>query len=120
MRVITEERLLNTLFAEIQSVALANGTCHYEGYKTWCISGEEVEQAIKNIFAQNDLFKPTVNIMQCKDCRYWIDEDGTKMLTDGTLAARCNVHNLCIDGRHYGWCPIENDFCSYGERKKDE
>ena len=59
-----------------------------------------------------------VSIVRCRECKYWGDEDGKAQRADGVLFARCNVHNYLIDGRHTGWCPTENDFCSYGERKE--
>ena len=55
--------------------------------------------------------------VRCRECKYWSDEDGELQRSDGVLFARCKVHNYLIDGRHTGWCPTENDFCSYGERK---
>ena len=58
-----------------------------------------------------------VEVLRCRDCKYWGDEDGKLQDSDGALCARCTVHNYLIDGRHTGWCPTENDFCSYGERK---
>ena len=58
-----------------------------------------------------------VEIMRCRDCKYWGDEDGKLKNSDGDLFARCKIHNYLIDGRHTGWCPTENDFCSCGERK---
>ena len=58
-----------------------------------------------------------VPVVRCRDCKYWGDEDGKLQDSDGALCARCTVHNYLIDGRHTGWCPTENDFCSYGERK---
>lgn len=58
-----------------------------------------------------------VEVLRCRDCKYWGDEDGKLQDSDGVLFARCKVHNYLIDGRHTGWCPTENDFCSYGERK---
>ena len=64
---------------------------------------------------------PTVDavpVVRCRDCKYWGDEDGKLQDSDGALCARCTVHNYLIDGRHTGWCPTENDFCSYGERKE--
>ena len=63
---------------------------------------------------------PTINaveVVRCKDCKYWGDEDGKLHRSDGVLFARCKVYNYFLDGRHTGWCPTENDFCSYGERK---
>ena len=63
---------------------------------------------------------PTVDavpVVRCRECKHWGDEDGKSQREDGVLFARCNVHNYLIDGRHTGWCPTENDFCSYGERR---
>ena len=59
-----------------------------------------------------------VPVVRCRDCKHWGDEDGKLQCSDGALFARCKVHNYLIDGRHTGWCPTENDFCSYGERKE--
>ena len=56
-------------------------------------------------------------VLRCRDCKYWGDEAGKLQHSDGVLFARCKVHNYLIDGRHTGWCPTENDFCSYGDRK---
>lgn len=64
--------------------------------------------------------RPTVDaveVVRCRECKYWGDEDGKLQDSDGVLFARCKVHNYLIDGRHTGWCPTENDFCSYGEPK---
>ena len=59
-----------------------------------------------------------VNVVRCLECKYWGDEDGKLQRSDGVLFARCKIHNYLLDGRHTGWCPTENDFCSYGERKE--
>ena len=59
-----------------------------------------------------------VEVVRCRECKYWGDEDGKLQDSDGALCARCTVHNYLIDGRHTGWCTTENDFCSYGERKE--
>ena len=61
-----------------------------------------------------------VEVVRCRDCEYWGDESGKLQRSDGVLFARCKVHNYLIDGRHTGWCPTENDFCSYGERKEGD
>ena len=58
-----------------------------------------------------------VEVVRCRECKYWGDEAGKLQHSDGVLFARCKVHNYLIDGGHTGWCPTENDFCSYGERK---
>ena len=65
---------------------------------------------------------PTIDavevVVRCRECKYWCDEDGKLQDSDGVLFARCKIHNYLLDGRHTGWCPKENDFCSYGERKE--
>ena len=58
-----------------------------------------------------------VEVVRCRECKYWGDEDGKLQRSDGLLFARCIIHNYLLDGRHTGWCPTENNFCSYGERK---
>ena len=58
-----------------------------------------------------------VPVVRCWECKYWGDEDGEFPRSDGVLFARCKAHNYLIDGRHTGWCPTENDFCSYGEKR---
>lgn len=59
-----------------------------------------------------------VPVVRCRECKHWGDEDGKLQRSDGVLFARCKIHNYLIDGRHTGWCPTDNDFCSYGERKE--
>ena len=59
-----------------------------------------------------------VEVVRCRECKYWGDEDGKLQRSDGLLFARCIMHNYLLDGRHTGWCPTENNFCSYGERKE--
>ena len=58
-----------------------------------------------------------MEVVRCRECKYWGDEDGKLQDSDEVLFARCKIHNYLLDGRHTGWCPTENDFCSYGERK---
>lgn len=67
MRVITEKKLLNSLFAEIQSIAVENKKTHWGEYRNWCVNGEDIEQAIKNIFADDNIFKPTIDIGENND-----------------------------------------------------
>ena len=74
---------------------------------------EDAIQCVKAIPAAD-----VVEVVRCRECKYWGDEDGKLQDSDGVLFARCKVHNYLIDGRHTGWCPTENDFCSYGERKE--
>ena len=75
---------------------------------------------IKQDFADMISNVPTVDaveVVRCRDCKHWGDEDGILQDSDGEMFARCKAHNYLIDGRHTGWCPSENDFCSCGERK---
>ena len=74
---------------------------------------EEAIQCVKAIPAAD-----VVEVVRCRECKYWGDEAGELQRSDGVLFARCKVHNYLLDGRHTGWCPTENDFCSYGERKE--
>ena len=74
---------------------------------------EDAIQCVKAIPAAD-----VVEVVRCRECKYWGDEDGKLQRSDGVLFARCKVHNYLLDGRHTGWCPTENDFCSYGERKE--
>ena len=106
MRVITEKSLQNSLFAEIQKIELKKGSCHYGEYKQWCISGEDVENAIRNIFAENDVFKPTKDLIHCNECKLRHTDD-------------CAMYYKCDKcGGQWSW-ENNNDFCSYGERIGD-
>ena len=73
----------------------------------------EMENAINSIPAAD-----VVEVVRCRECKYWGDEAGELQRSDGVLFARCKVHNYLLDGRHTGWCPTENNFCSYGEREE--
>ncbi len=57
-----------------------------------------------------------VEVVRCKDCRYWGDADGISTNVDGVRFARCRAHNHYVAGMHIGWCPADDDFCSYGAR----
>ena len=102
MRLIDGDSLMKTVFNDL---FLVDGEVKSVGF----ILAETVDKA------------PTIDAVpavRCRECKYWGDEDGKSQREDGVLFARCNVHNYLIDGRHTGWCPTENDFCSYGERKE--
>ena len=79
------------------------------------IMEDDFKKAIKKM--PKGIIADVEPVMRCRECKYWGDEDGKLQDSDGFLFARCKVHNYLIDGRHTGWCPTENDFCSYGERK---
>lgn len=64
---------------------------------------------------------PTVDavpVVRCRDCRFWGDASGINQLYGGKRFARCRNHNYCIAGVNIGWCPTEDDYCSYGEREE--
>lgn len=62
MRVIAETKLILALFAELQSMAVDRKCAHVGNYKNWCLFGEDVEQAIRNIFADDSIFRSTVDL----------------------------------------------------------
>lgn len=91
------------------------------------IEREEALSAIKQAFEKGE--RPSlyikcipaadvVEVVRCRECKYWGDEAGKLQRSDGLLFARCIMHNYLLDGRHTGWCPTENNFCSYGEREE--
>ena len=48
---------------------------------------------------------PTVDavpVVRCRECRYWGYASGVRQRQDGL---------------RFAWCPAEDDFCSYGERR---
>ena len=114
MRLITSENIVNTLFAKIQSNAIANGGCHWDGYKNWCIRGTEIEQALGDIFAEDDLFKPTIDIVQCKDCKYYRESQHPER-KGIKFCYRLKDSN----GEHIGYNCADDDFCSHGEKKEE-
>ena len=88
----------------------------------WLENGENEYVYDTNAVLDSIDSQPTVDavpVVRCRECKYWGDEDGKLQRSDGVLFARCKVHNYLLDGRHTGWCPTDNDFCSYGERKGD-
>ena len=87
----------------------------------WLENGENEYVYDTNAVLDSIDSQPTVDavpVVRCRECKYWGDEDGKLQRSDGVLFARCKVHNYLLDGRHTGWCPTENNFCSYGERKE--
>ena len=85
-----------------------------EGYEEAMLCVMSYLHCEKERLADN---RRAVEMVRCRECKYWGDADGKLQHSDGVLFARCKVHNYLIDGRHTGWCPTENDFCSYGKRK---
>ena len=86
----------------------------------WLENGENEYVYDTNAVLDSIDSQPTVDaveVIRCWECKYWGDEAGKLQHSDGVLFARCKAHNYLIDGRHTGWCPTENDFCSYGDWK---
>ena len=46
---------------------------------------------------------PSIDIVRCKDCKYWVSDGGASM--------KCDIHKDPTVPDHY---------CSYGEEDKDE
>ena len=105
-KVTNGKRLIDADKLLTNAVTISNS----EGQATW--------SAVSTIDILAAPIVDVVEIVRCRDCKYWGDEDGKFPRSDGELFARCKAHNYLIDGRHTGWCPTENDFCSYGERKE--
>ena len=91
-----------------------------EIYKKWIpqLLSKEDEGDRRGVETCIAVLEDMHTVVRCRECEYWGDEDGKLQSSDGALFARCKVHNYLLDGRHTGWCPTENDFCSYGERKE--
>src|SRR5574344_1416626 len=72
--------------------------CHgYSGSKKAIY--REAILAVKSILHSAKLID-AVEVVRCRDCKYWGDEAGKLQCSDGALLARCKVHNYLIDGRH--------------------
>ena len=87
----------------------------FEG-RTFVIDKAHIHNAKEEQFVEGTALLPEP-VMLCRECRWWGDEDGYIKNAEGVLCGRCQVHNYVIDDRHTGWCPTENDFCSYGKRR---
>ena len=105
-KVTNRKRLIDADKLLTNAITISNS----EGQATW--------SAVSTIDSLAAPIVDVVEIVRCRDCKYWGDEDVKFPRSDGALFARCKAHNYLIDGRHTGWCPTENDFCSYGERKE--
>ena len=46
---------------------------------------------------------PSIEIVRCKDCKYWVSDGGALMI--------CDIHKDPT---------VPNHYCSYGEEDKDE
>lgn len=108
MRLIDGDALIEKFNEKVDMAECLIDARTAERFATFCALADAVEEM------------PTVDaveVVRCRECKYWGDEEGKLQRSDGALFARCKVHNYLLDGRHTGWCPTENDFCSYGERK---
>ena len=106
-RLIDADALMNVIRQHEYRLATKQGSIDYGMFTLGIQQAVDEQQTID-----------AVPVVRCRDCKYWGDEDGKLQRSDGVLFARCKVHNYLIDGRHTGWCPTENDFCSYGKRKE--
>ena len=68
---------------------------HYENRDDWTTP-------IANVLAVID-DAPSIDIVRCKDCKYWVSDGGALM--------KCDIHKDPTVPDHY---------CSYGEEDKDE
>lgn len=85
------------------------------------IDTEKIAEIVaERMKAENPNLVEVVEVVRCKDCRFWGDDGGFAKRADGLLFGRCRLHNRLIDGVHTGWCPTENDFCSCGERRNSD
>lgn len=63
MRVITAKNLLLELPYRLQANRGNNGKLYHQGaFEQWCISGEELKQAIIDIFADENIFRATIDV----------------------------------------------------------
>ena len=58
---------------------------------------EDAIQCVKAIPAAD-----VVEVVRCRECKYWGDEDGKLQRSDGLLFARCIIHNYLLDGNILG------------------
>ena len=111
MRLIDDNKLIHDIQGTVSEVCMKS-PYNQEWFTRLHDRQREIIKIIEN--------QPTVDavpVNRCINCKYWGDEDGFIKTRDGVLAARCQVHNYIIDGRHTGWCPKEDDFCSYGAKE---
>lgn len=99
--------------AAIMEFPIRKDHCDKERANEHFIFGiESVLEYVQNLPAAD-----VAPVVHCKDCRYWGDADGISTNVDGVRFARCRAHNHYVAGMHIGWCPAEDDFCSYGARE---
>jgi hypothetical protein len=78
-----------------------------------CINAEQLQDGLYNI-KDGKIYKykakggtvrtyDIMNIVRCKDCKYWVSDGGALMI--------CDIHKDPTVPDHY---------CSYGEEDKDE
>lgn len=100
MRVITKEKLLKYIFAELQAVAGNRGFLHWGNADQWCIHGSDLKQAIERMFADNNIFKPTIDVdavkIRCENCKHF--------------ERRSYPYST-----HDGWCNNNEFECSHDE-----
>ena len=65
-------------------------------------SNSDVKIVLENL-KQNILKAPSIDIVRCRECKYWVSDGGALM--------RCDIHKDPT---------VPNHYCSYGEEDKDE
>ena len=84
---------VNKLIEFINSKFVVSWKHDYDGgFKDACI-------AILNAIEE----APSIDIVRCKDCKYWVSDGGALMV--------CDIHKDPT---------VPNHYCSYGEEDKDE
>ena len=76
-----------------------------------CLSHKDIIYIDKNETAERIRKIPSIDIVRCKECKYFIDN-----LTE-------NDADEAYDACRWDWgrrIPKPDDFCSYGERKESE
>ena len=72
-----------------------SGLCHFDGH---CGNCDELEKIVDRLGEYEDKAEQTVEVVRCKDCTQY------------------NGHRYC---RYTELIVLDNDFCSYGEKRGD-
>lgn len=82
------------------------------------IKREDVENIMLSSWGESALWKirylppaDVVEIVRCRDCKWWRDDSRMIDLPKDKLIAPCNINERDS---------YEDDYCSYGERKDGE
>lgn len=108
MRVITKEKLMSHIFAELQTIAGNRGCLHWGNADQWCITGSDLKEAIEAIFADNDIFRPTIDVdvveIKCENCKHYDPQS----IPYGDFDGWCNKYDFeCCGFEPCGFEPKE-------------